>query len=83
MLWLVVVGPLSGTRVAVCLKVTVVSRRTRLVELVATYVCKLHEADLAANVDCARRDYPAQASTLCLARRMADRLPACATIRLP
>jgi hypothetical protein len=73
--------------VTVRLEVAVVSRRTRLVELVATYVCKLHEAGLAANVDGARRDFPAQlscaASTLCLARRIADRLPPCAIIRLP
>jgi hypothetical protein len=69
--------------VAVRLEVAVVSRRTRLVELVATHVCKLHEGGLAANVDGARRDFPAQHSTLCLARRIADRLPPCAIIRLP
>jgi hypothetical protein len=66
---------------------TVVHMRTRLVELVTTYVCKVHEGELAANLDCARRGFPAQTFPLCLAGRIADRiayqLPPRAIIRLP
>ena len=50
------------------------ARRPRLIELVATYSCRLHEADPAANIDRARRAYCAQPVPLCLAKRTADRL---------
>ena len=73
--------------VAVRLEVAVVHMRTRLVELATTYVSKVHEGELAANLDCARRSFPAQTFPLYHSRRIANRiayqLPPRAIIRLP
>ena len=78
-----VVGLLYESRVAIRLEVAVVRMRTRLVALVTTYLCTLHEGELAAYLDCARRGFPAQTFALCLARQIVNQLPPRAIIRLP
>ena len=78
-----VVGLLYASRVAIRLEVAVVHMRTRLVELATTYICKVHEGELAAYLDYARRGFPAQTFALCLARQIVNQLPPRAIIRLP
>jgi hypothetical protein len=83
---LVVVGLQYESRVTIRLEVVVVHMRTRLIELVTTYVCKLREGELAAlaaNLDCARRGFAAQTFPLCLARQIVNQQPPRAIIRLP